>query len=228
MAYGLKEPEKTGVFPGNASVTADEALQAILYFGNELFDDHHYFKARIDRIYRYGVTKALIKELNQHMEPLAQSAIPLIDPTSHELSWSIKHDDVTQELMKRRDFAKNMTAEMEEIIESAPNRDRPWPHPTKTHQEMVDMVIADAQQTIGEVKNYSADYSQAFAAYVFAYFIDDGVFENLRRCERPECERYFIGGPRAKWCSTTCGSIVRVKLKRKRDRGVENLESRHL
>ena len=222
MAYGLKEPEKTGIFPGNA--TAGEALDAILCLVNEQSDVDDFYRPRIARIFRYGVTASIIKELNDLMKPLAQSAKPVIDSRSHELSWSIRHYDVTRRLEKQIKQKKEWKAESKRAIEHFENQKLRG----EISQDFADSIIADSHEMVQEMANYHADFSEALCAYVLAYFIDDGVFDYLRRCERQECKRYYIGGPRAKWCSTTCGSIVRVKVKRKRDKEAGNLESRYL
>lgn len=227
MVYGLKEPKKTGVFPGNASVTADEALNAVLWFGNQQSDNQQFdnwFKPLIARIYRYGVTTSLIKELNGLMGPLAARARPVIDPQSRELSWSIKHYDVARRQDKKQEFVKKVATQTTKHIEDVENQKLLG----EIEPDFADGLIADAHEYLQDFKNNSADFSQAIWAYVMAYFIDDGVFDYLRRCERPECKRYYIGGSRAKWCSDTCGSIVRVKAKRGRDKEAGSFESRYL
>lgn len=42
--------------------------------------------------------------------------------------------------------------------------------------------------------------------------------DGLKRCSLTECRKYYVGGPRAKWCSENCGSKYRVRKKRKLDR----------
>ena len=224
MAYWLKEPEKTGIFPGNADVTADETLHAVLSFANDESDRAVFYGPWIARIFRYGVKPALIKELNELMEPLHQSAVPVIDSRSHELSWSIRHYDVGRRLERQIKQKKEWKAESKRAIEHFENQKLRG----VISQEFADSLIADAHETIQEMANYHADFSESLLAYVLAYFIDDGVFDYLRRCERQECKRYYIGGLKAKWCSDNCGSIVRVKAKRKRDKEAGNLESRYL
>ena len=59
-----------------------------------------------------------------------------------------------------------------------------------------------------------------------AALISSGVFDKLKRCE--DCRNFYIGGPRAKWCSNTCGSRNRARDKRKRDSQAGNYESRYL
>lgn len=55
-------------------------------------------------------------------------------------------------------------------------------------------------------------------AYSIAHLLACGAFENLKRCEQNDCQKYFIGRPNNKWCSKTCGSLHRVRQKRKKDR----------
>ena len=55
------------------------------------------------------------------------------------------------------------------------------------------------------------------AAYAFSQQLAIGAFEGIKRCQLPDCEKFFIGRPNAKWCSPSCGSKFRVRKKRKRD-----------
>ncbi len=57
-----------------------------------------------------------------------------------------------------------------------------------------------------------------FAAYMFSNMMSLGWLEGLKRCKNPECQKFFIGRPNVKWCSKSCGSLYRVRQKRKRDR----------
>lgn len=57
-----------------------------------------------------------------------------------------------------------------------------------------------------------------FAAYMFSNMTSLGWLEGLKRCKNPECQQFFIGRTNAKWCSKNCGSLYRVKRKRKKDR----------
>ena len=55
-------------------------------------------------------------------------------------------------------------------------------------------------------------------AYGVSNLLAIGAFEGLKRCKMQSCEKFFIGRPDAKWCSTACGSKHRVYKKRKKDR----------
>lgn len=55
-------------------------------------------------------------------------------------------------------------------------------------------------------------------ALAVARFINSGLVKKLKKCQLSECNNFFIGGPRAKWCSDNCGSKHRVRNKRKRDK----------
>ncbi|MBS1972639.1 MAG: CGNR zinc finger domain-containing protein [Bdellovibrionales bacterium] len=57
-----------------------------------------------------------------------------------------------------------------------------------------------------------------FAAYMFSNMVSLGWLEGLKRCKNPECQQFFIGRSNVKWCSTSCGSLYRVRQKRKRDK----------
>ncbi len=55
-------------------------------------------------------------------------------------------------------------------------------------------------------------------AYCMAHLLACGAFEGLRRCGLKDCQRYFIGRSNVKWCSKSCGSLYRIRQKRKRDK----------
>ncbi|MBX2988844.1 MAG: CGNR zinc finger domain-containing protein [Bdellovibrionaceae bacterium] len=57
-----------------------------------------------------------------------------------------------------------------------------------------------------------------FASYMFSNMTSLGWLEGLKRCRNPECQQFFIGRPNVKWCSKSCGSLYRVRQKRKRDK----------
>lgn len=73
------------------------------------------------------------------------------------------------------------------------------------------------QQNIADL-NRSPDVLET-AGYAFANQLAIGGLEGLKRCQLPDCEKFFIGRPNAKWCSKSCGSKYRVRRKRKRDLG---------
>jgi predicted RNA-binding Zn ribbon-like protein len=58
---------------------------------------------------------------------------------------------------------------------------------------------------------------EVLAAHAFAHLLTNGGLKGLKRCALPDCEKFFIGRPNAKWCSKSCGSKHRVRRKRKRD-----------
>lgn len=60
------------------------------------------------------------------------------------------------------------------------------------------------------------DQFLSLAGWCTAVLISLDVFDQLKRCE--VCSNFYIGGPRAKYCSDTCGSLNRVRRKRKKDR----------
>jgi len=64
--------------------------------------------------------------------------------------------------------------------------------------------------------NRSLNVEEA-AGYAFSHQLAIGGLEGLKRCQLPDCEKFFIGRPNAKWCSASCGSKYRVRKKRKRD-----------
>lgn len=61
------------------------------------------------------------------------------------------------------------------------------------------------------------DRESMYALFV-AWAISAGTAHKVKRCVLKECHKYFVGGPRAKWCSENCGSKHRVRKKRKLDK----------
>lgn len=57
-----------------------------------------------------------------------------------------------------------------------------------------------------------------FASYMFSNMTSLGWLEGLKRCRNPDCLQFFIGRPNIKWCKKSCGSLYRVRQKRKRDK----------
>ncbi len=55
-------------------------------------------------------------------------------------------------------------------------------------------------------------------SYSVAQLLAYGALEGLKRCGQKDCEKYFIGRPNVKWCSKSCGSLFRVRQKRKKER----------
>lgn len=53
-------------------------------------------------------------------------------------------------------------------------------------------------------------------ALAIARLIDDSFTNRIRRCELADCRTYFVGDPRARWCSRRCGSTHRQRELRKR------------
>lgn len=56
------------------------------------------------------------------------------------------------------------------------------------------------------------------SAYGITHLLATGALVNLKRCELKDCQKFFIGRSNVKWCSKSCGSLSRVRQKRKRDR----------
>lgn len=55
-------------------------------------------------------------------------------------------------------------------------------------------------------------------AYLFSHVTSLGGLEGLKRCQKNDCRKFFIGRPNSKWCSSSCGSIYRVKKMRRNKR----------
>jgi len=82
-------------------------------------------------------------------------------------------------------------------------------HVSRTDKKLVAMFIAHIPQN---------PPPQVFASYMFSNMTSLGWLEGLKKCKNPECCQFFIGRPNVKWCSKSCGSLYRVRQKRKRDK----------
>lgn len=56
------------------------------------------------------------------------------------------------------------------------------------------------------------------AAILISHLLSIGALSNVKECNFEECNSFFVGPPNRKWCSSKCGSIHRVRQKRKRDK----------
>lgn len=55
-------------------------------------------------------------------------------------------------------------------------------------------------------------------AYCMAHLLACGAFKGLKRCDLKDCQKFYTGRSNVRWCSKSCGSLYRVRQKRKRDR----------
>ena len=56
------------------------------------------------------------------------------------------------------------------------------------------------------------------SAYGITHLLATGALKNLKCCRSKNCQKFFIGRSNVKWCSKSCGSLYRVRQKRKRDK----------
>lgn len=54
-------------------------------------------------------------------------------------------------------------------------------------------------------------FRDAGPALAVIRIIEAGYENRVRRCELEDCRAYFVGDPRSRWCSKTCGSRHRVR-----------------
>ena len=54
--------------------------------------------------------------------------------------------------------------------------------------------------------------------YIVSHLLAIGALENLKRCKLKDCRKFFIGPANRTWCSKSCGSLFRVRQKRKYER----------
>ena len=55
-------------------------------------------------------------------------------------------------------------------------------------------------------------------AYMISHLLAIGALEGLKRCKLKDCRKFFIGPKNRTWCSKPCGSLFRVRQKRKKDK----------
>lgn len=56
------------------------------------------------------------------------------------------------------------------------------------------------------------------AAHAVSLFVVSGYLKKLRRCQADGCELLFLGPANRKWCSENCGSRMRGRRLRKKNR----------
>ena len=54
------------------------------------------------------------------------------------------------------------------------------------------------------------------AAFDFCVLLERGWFDGIKRCKLQECRKFHVR--RGKWCSDNCGSLSRVRKKRRLDK----------
>lgn len=81
------------------------------------------------------------------------------------------------------------------------------------------LMISSDGQTLWRniaIENDDLKHPQLKAIYIISHLLALGALENLKRCKLKDCQKFFIGPPNRTWCSKSCGSLYRVRLKRKR------------
>jgi len=66
------------------------------------------------------------------------------------------------------------------------------------------------------VENEDLKHPQLRAIYVLSHLLAMGALKGLKRCQVDDCKKFFIGPENKKWCSKKCGSLYRVREKRKK------------
>ncbi|UJF20267.1 CGNR zinc finger domain-containing protein (plasmid) [Vibrio sp. SS-MA-C1-2] len=56
-----------------------------------------------------------------------------------------------------------------------------------------------------------------YAINEFVKLLELNALDKVKICQLDNCQKLFIGRPQGKWCSDSCGSKNRVRVKRKRD-----------
>lgn len=70
---------------------------------------------------------------------------------------------------------------------------------------------------IADSKSMTSD-PELQSAYGITHLLAIGALKNLKRCALKDCRKFFIGRPNVKWCSKSCGSLFRVRKKRKKEK----------
>lgn len=55
------------------------------------------------------------------------------------------------------------------------------------------------------------------ATILFSHLVTTEALDKVKLCNMSKCNNFFVGSPNKKWCSKKCGSLHRVRKKRKRD-----------
>lgn len=66
--------------------------------------------------------------------------------------------------------------------------------------------------------NNSLNHPDLKTTYIVSHLLAQGEFKNLRRCKLKDCGKFFVGPPNRTWCSKGCGSLFRIRKKRKKDK----------
>ncbi len=56
------------------------------------------------------------------------------------------------------------------------------------------------------------------SAYGITHLLATGALKNIKRCGLKDCQKFFIGRSNVKWCSKSCGSLFRVRQKRRKEK----------
>lgn len=66
------------------------------------------------------------------------------------------------------------------------------------------------------VENEDLKHPQLRSIYVISHLLAMGALNGLQRCQVNDCKKFYIGPNNKKWCSKKCGSLFRVRSKRKK------------
>ena len=101
--------------------------------------------------------------------------------------------------------------------------------PTLPFLEKIDNAIGDVQQCstlkldkknrcfVWEPVNTNLSI-QIITLVCLVSVINAGLAGRIKRCARKDCRKFFFGDLRKKWCTDNCGSLIRIRKKRKLDK----------
>jgi hypothetical protein len=145
-------------------------------------------------------------------------------PLHHRLGFMCSVEDVAETLVEQANEGDEQARRwLDPLIAKGPTAKLIW----EIHDIAKDVVIPMHLGIRGSrsrpklVLGYGAlmdTPEPALYALAVGRMIETGFADRFHRCGVPDCQRYFVGDPRSRWCSTTCGSKARVRAKRKRDR----------
>lgn len=170
------------------------------------------YRYLVERIYRYGVTDSLIKDLNEgfrYERAVCRVGQPIILGNGKTLSlesWlrgekPIVRNGIIYKSVAEKGLKHWLQHRCEISLEGGKD----------------DYQVSFRLPQIPAVLDETVVHGRyKYTSLIVACCMHE--FDRLRRCQSEDCSRYYLGTKRAKWCSDTCGSRERLRKKRKEDR----------
>ncbi|MEM6484628.1 MAG: hypothetical protein AAF662_06545 [Pseudomonadota bacterium] len=213
--YGIDSHAVTGIVRAGHQETAKEALETVL-------TDPEY-RQWLNLVQDGEIPEQLARKLSFLMKPLAAYARPQI-AASGNFRWKIDLPDIQALEVeidgrgKRLIESAQRNADLASQVAEEDGYDDTLEHEFRVDAAMHKLLVVKQREQLQE----------AVRAFRFSFLLNENALRHLKQCQSDICNDYFIGGPRAKWCSDACGSAHRMRKKRRRDKGAQSLESRYL